>query len=120
MWNVGQVSIQQRGGGQSCALIRERQPNARPQSLRGPSRSMSRNEMPTPVSVITPNRFEQGMTFSEFLDQATVNRDKFELYYRDSPVSDEDLAFFKKATGLPNGPAKILAIGADWCGDVYR
>jgi thioredoxin family protein len=76
--------------------------------------------MPIPVSVITPNRFEQGMTFSEFLDQATVNRDKFELYHRDSPVSEEDLTFFKEATALPNGPAKILAIGEDWCGDVYR
>lgn len=49
-----------------------------------------------------------------------MNRDKFELDYRDSPISDEDLPFSKKATALSNGAAKILAIGEDWRGDVYR
>ena len=76
--------------------------------------------MPLRASVITPLRFDQGFTFPEFLEQATVNRDKFELYYRDSPITDEDLSFFKMAAAVPNGPAKILAVDEDWCGDVYR
>ncbi len=76
--------------------------------------------MPISQSVVTASRFDQGLSFQQFLDQATVNRDKFELYYRDSPLTDEDLSFFKKAAAAPRGPAKILAIGEDWCGDVYR
>jgi len=71
-------------------------------------------------TVVTPIRFEQGLRYADFLAQATVNRDKFDLYYNESPLSADDLAFFKKAAALPNGPAKILALAEAWCGDVYR
>jgi len=76
--------------------------------------------MPTSESVVTPARFEQGLKYPEFLDQLTVNRDKFDQYYQNSPVNAADLAFFKSAAEAPDGPAKVLAIGEDWCGDVYR
>ena len=76
--------------------------------------------MPTSESVVTPARFEQGLRYPEFLSQLTVNRDKFDQYYRESPVTPDDLRFFRKAAGAPGGPAKVLAIGEDWCGDVYR
>jgi len=72
------------------------------------------------TSVVTPARFEQGLRYGDFLAQATVNRDKFELYYKESPLTADDLAFFKRAAAVPNGPAKILAIAEAWCGDVYR
>jgi len=72
------------------------------------------------TTVVTPARFEQGLRYADFLAQAAVNRDKFELYYNESPLSAGDLAFFKKAAALPNGPAKILALAEAWCGDVYR
>jgi hypothetical protein len=72
------------------------------------------------TTVVTPTRFEQGLRYADFLAQATVNRDKFELYYEESPLSAEDLSFFKKAAASPNGPAKILALAEAWCGDVYR
>jgi Thioredoxin len=72
------------------------------------------------TTVVTPARFEQGLRYTDFLAQATVNRDKFELYYKESPLSDEDISFFKKAAALPNGPGKILALAEAWCGDVYR
>jgi Thioredoxin len=72
------------------------------------------------TTVVTPARFEQGLSYADFLAQAAVNRDKFELYYKESPVSAGDIAFFKKAAALPNGPAKILALAEAWCGDVYR
>ena len=76
--------------------------------------------MPQATSVITPTRFEQGLTYSAFLAQAAVNRDKFEQFYNDPALSAEDLAFFKKAAASPNGPKKVLAIAEAWCGDVYR
>ncbi len=72
------------------------------------------------TTVVTPVRFEQGLRYADFLEQATVNRDKFELYYKESPLSAEDISFFKKAAALANGPAKILALAEAWCGDVYR
>ena len=72
------------------------------------------------TSVVTPARFEQGLRYGDFLAQATVNRDKFELYYKESPLTADDISFFKRAAALPNGPAKILALAEAWCGDVYR
>jgi len=72
------------------------------------------------TSVVTPARFEQGLRYADFLAGATVNRDKFELYYKESPLTADDLAFFKRAAAVPNGPAKILALAEAWCGDVYR
>lgn len=72
------------------------------------------------TTVVTPARFEQGLRYADFLAQAAVNRDKFEQYYKESPLSEDDVAFFKKVAALPNGPAKILALAEAWCSDVYR
>lgn len=72
------------------------------------------------TTVVTPTRFELGLTYADFLAQATVNRDKFDLYYQDSPLSADDISFFKRAVALPSGSAKILALAEAWCGDVYR
>jgi Thioredoxin len=76
--------------------------------------------MSTATTVVTPARFAQGLTYPAFVEQATVNRDKFEESYKTVPLTEDDLAFFRKAAALPHGPAKILAIGEAWCGDVYR
>jgi hypothetical protein len=76
--------------------------------------------MQTATTVVTPARFAQGLTYANFLAQAAVNVDKFEANYKSAPLSVEDLAFFKRAAEQPNGPARIMAIGEAWCGDVYR
>ena len=76
--------------------------------------------MPTATTVVTPARFQQGLTYADFLANATVNRDKFEQNYQNPVLTEEDLAFFRKASALPNGPRKLLAIAEAWCGDVYR
>jgi len=76
--------------------------------------------MPTATSVVTPARYEQGLTYADFLAQTVVNRDKFEQNYQNAPLSEDDLAYFRKAAARPGGPAKILAIAEAWCGDVYR
>jgi thiol-disulfide isomerase/thioredoxin len=72
------------------------------------------------ISVVTPARFEQGLTYADFVAQAKVNRDKFEKFYNDPALTADDLAFFKRAAAVADGPAKILALAEDWCGDVYR
>src|SRR5438045_3571769 len=76
--------------------------------------------MPSTTTVITPTRFAQGLTYADFLAQAAVNRDKFEMNYEDVPLTDSDLAFFKKADSMQGGRVKVTAIAEAWCGDVYR
>jgi hypothetical protein len=68
----------------------------------------------------TPARFAQGLSYSEFLASAKVNRDKFELNYHHPVLTADDLDFFRRAAALPHGPRKLLAIAEAWCGDVYR
>lgn len=76
--------------------------------------------MPTATTAITPVRFEQGFTYADFLASAKVNRDKFERNYQNPVLTEEDLSFFRRASALPEGPRKLLAIAEAWCGDVYR
>jgi hypothetical protein len=76
--------------------------------------------MPITTSVVTPIRFEQGLTYAGFLAQAAVNRDRFEKNYNNPALTEDDLSFFRKAAALPHGPRKLLAIAEAWCGDVYR
>ena len=76
--------------------------------------------MLTATTVVTPARFEQGLTYADFLANAKVNRDKFEHNYNNPALTQEDLLFFRKASQRPEGPRKLLAIAEAWCGDVYR
>jgi hypothetical protein len=56
--------------------------------------------MEAATTIVTPARFGQGLHYADFLAQATVNRDKFEQYYKDSPLTADDISFFKKAAAL--------------------
>jgi hypothetical protein len=84
------------------------------------SLSDSEENMIEATTVVTPARFEQGLPYADFLAQVKVNRDKFEKFYNDPALTEDDIAFFKQMAALPRGPAKILALAEDWCGDVYR
>jgi hypothetical protein len=72
------------------------------------------------TSVVTPARFAQGVSYTDFVSQATVNQDKFIANGANVPLSEEDVSFFRKAAAHPHGPAKVLALAEAWCGDVYR
>ena len=76
--------------------------------------------MPSITSVVTPVRFAQGLTYSDFVAQAAVNQDKFVANDKTVPLTEDDIAFFRKAAAHPRGPTKILALAEAWCGDVYR
>jgi len=76
--------------------------------------------MPSITSVVTAARFAQGLTYADFVAQATVNQDKFVANGANVPLSEEDTSFFRKAVAHPRGPAKMLALAEAWCGDVYR
>jgi len=47
--------------------------------------------MPSATTVVTPERFTQGLTYADFLAQAAVNRDKFEANYQDAPLTGDDM-----------------------------
>ncbi len=71
-------------------------------------------------SVVTPERFASGMTWQQFLAHIQRNQEKFESNYRDAELPEDDIAALGALVTLPNGPAKALALGEDWCPDVFR
>ena len=71
------------------------------------------------TSVVTPERFQQGFSYSAYIDQIKVNKARFEDFYK-FQVKPEDAAALKELVSRPNGPAKMLVLGEDWCGDVIR
>ncbi|MSP79192.1 MAG: thioredoxin family protein [Dehalococcoidia bacterium] len=79
--------------------------------------------MTTGQSVVTPERFAQGLLYKDYMANVVkVNKDRFERYYQTAQqqMTPADVEFFKKAVHAPGGPAKVLVIGEDWCPDVYR
>lgn len=71
-------------------------------------------------SVVTPERFKQGLTYQQFIDQIKVNQDRFQMNYEGTTISDEDAKALRALKAKENGPAKVLVLGEDWCPDVYR
>jgi hypothetical protein len=63
--------------------------------------------------MVTRQRFGQGMTFQQYLDQMNTNKDKFLETLAAVEVTPEERAVFK------NRPEKlnVLVITEDWCGD---
>ena len=72
------------------------------------------------ASVVTPERFTSGFTYQDYIAQIKVNKDRFQQNYDSTPLSAEDAEFFREAAKSPDGPAKVLVIGEDWCPDVHR
>ncbi len=96
-------------------------------------------------SVVTPERFANGMTFDEYVKYAAspenLAREAFGAYYPDggsigaarkdnsavlreryarTRLSDQQAAAIKWLAAQPNGPAKILVISEDWSSDCRR
>jgi hypothetical protein len=71
-------------------------------------------------SVVTPERFASGFTYHDYMAQVKVNKNQFEKYYATGQLSAEDARFFHKASQAPNGVARMLVLGEDWCPDVFR
>lgn len=71
-------------------------------------------------SVVTPERFAAGYTYAGYLDSIERNRARFEENYAAMTISGEDAAALRELASKPNGPAKLLVIGEDWCPDVFR
>ena len=72
------------------------------------------------TTVVNAERYAAGLSYAEFLEQAKVNLDRFEEYYGTGKISSGDADALKRLASKPGGPKKMLAIGEDWCPDVYR
>ena len=72
------------------------------------------------VSVFTPQRFATGFSYKDYIAQIKVNVDRFEDNLKTAKVSPEDAQALRKLVQKPNGPAKMLVLGEDWCTDVVR
>ena len=72
------------------------------------------------ASVVTPERFATGMSYADYVASIERNQKRFEENYAGTEIPAEDIAAFKELMAKPNGPAKVLVIGEDWCPDVFR
>ena len=62
---------------------------------------------------LTQEKFEQGMTTQQYIDQIKVNKEPFVTIYETINISAESLSLFD---GLSE-PLKLAVFTADWCGD---
>jgi hypothetical protein len=72
------------------------------------------------TSVVTPQRFQEGFNYSDYMDQIKVNKARFEGFYSNFTVQHLEADSLNELAAKPNGPAKMMVIGEDWCGDVVR
>ena len=71
-------------------------------------------------SVITPERYNTGISYAEWMAKIDRNQDKFEQNYNDVKLNPDDVAAIKALVEKAGGPAKCCAIGEPWCPDVFR
>ena len=63
---------------------------------------------------VSRERFNQGITYQQFKDAMTANRDQLEANERDLQLTAEERKLFRELPGTVN----VLAIAEEWCGDV--
>jgi len=66
------------------------------------------------MSTIDRARFATGLTYDQYKDQMTRNRDRVEANEARVAIDADDLETFRSL----NGPIHVLALAEDWCGDV--
>ena len=72
------------------------------------------------TSVVTPERFDEGFAYSDYIAQINVNKARFEEYYNGFQVTPEETVALRELSQRDGGPTKMLVLGEDWCGDVVR
>jgi hypothetical protein len=71
-------------------------------------------------SVVTPERYAQGISYKEWMEQIDRNQEKFVENYNACTLDPDDVAAIKELMQRPHGPAKVLALGEAFCPDVFR
>jgi thiol-disulfide isomerase/thioredoxin len=60
------------------------------------------------------------MSYDEYMDTVKVNKARFEEYYANVKVEPGQAARLRELSAAEGGPAHMMIIGEDWCGDVVR
>ena len=71
-------------------------------------------------SVVTPERYAQGMTYDQYMDSIKVNKARFEEYYANVKLEPGQTQALRELAAANGGPNHVMVIGEDWCGDVVR
>lgn len=71
-------------------------------------------------SVVTPQRFAQGLTYGQWVEAIDQNQERFHQEYERTALSDDDVLAFRELVARPQGPASCLALAEPWCPDVCR
>ncbi|HLC41142.1 MAG TPA: thioredoxin family protein [Methylomirabilota bacterium] len=66
--------------------------------------------------MVTKERFQKGMTFQQYLDQMTTNKERFLQLLQEIKIRPEDREALKRF----GKPLKVLVITEDWCGDALQ
>lgn len=66
--------------------------------------------------MITAERFGQGLTVSQYVDQMRTNKERFLRFMSEATITEEDREALRRL-----GPGlRVLVITEDWCGDALR
>lgn len=63
--------------------------------------------------MVTRERFEQGLTLQQYVDQMAMNKERFVQYLDDLTLTPEDRVALERLVR----PLNVLVITEDWCGD---
>ena len=75
--------------------------------------------MTSETSVVTPERFAEGMTkFEEWIDAIEVRKTEFLRHYEEFDPDADDIAAITRM--VEEHGVKALCLGEDWCPDVWR
>ncbi|MHB8574265.1 MAG: thioredoxin family protein [Dehalococcoidia bacterium] len=69
---------------------------------------------------VSPERFAQAKTYQQYAASISQNQAKFADNLAKTNVTDDLARRLKALAAKPNGPARMLVLGEDWCPDVYR
>ena len=56
------------------------------------------------TSVVTPERFAQGLTYANYIGQIKVNKARFEEFYDNFQVTSDETDALKALSQQPGGP----------------
>ncbi len=73
-----------------------------------------------PGNAVSEAQFQNAKTYDEYVASITRNQDKFADNLERTDVPDELAARYRALVARPDGPARVLVIGEDWCPDVFR
>jgi hypothetical protein len=73
-----------------------------------------------PAGAVRPERFAAAKTYEAYIASISRNAEKFADNLEKTRIADGQAARLRALVARPDGPAKVLVIGEDWCPDVFR